>query len=67
MKYPLHLNKRAVAQKVAVIEIVDLWISMSAMNADGFRQPRTGKHARGRGPVQRTRLERLQLLETSIA
>ena len=49
------------------VEIVDLWTTMAAANPNGFRQFRTGKHAKGRGKSAPTRLELISELDAKLS
>lgn len=65
---PLHLNSRTEKPWTArMAEVVDLWTTNAAINPNGFRQFRTGKHHKGRGPAPKTRLERISELDAKLA
>ena len=68
MKIPLHHNKRRDTSWTGrMTERVDLWTTMAAMNPNGFRQFRTGRHAKQRRKLARTPLERISILDAKLS
>ena len=68
MKIPLHHNSRKSDNHSGrAIELVELWSTMASLNPNGFRQFRTGRHAKQRRNLAKTPLERISDLDARIS
>lgn len=69
MQIPLHHNTRTdrTTWSSRKADIVDLYTTMAAINPNGFRQPKTGKHRKQRRDKHPTRLDQVFELEQSMA